>query len=96
VAEKRSGIQKLRRALFERSEFARRWIRRASKGIPLTTPRAKWFWVLLPKQKELGRRDEPRQLPFKVRYTKNYSCRESPLASSYVFTLTLKGEGVMK
>jgi hypothetical protein len=33
----------VRRALFERSEFARRWIRRASKGIPRTTPRANGF-----------------------------------------------------
>ncbi|MGB5055961.1 MAG: hypothetical protein WBO24_16340, partial [Nitrospirales bacterium] len=60
-----------RRALFEPfektqaklREFARRRSRRTAKGTRRATPRPPWFWVLLPKQKGLGRRAETRLLP---------------------------------
>ena len=48
------------RALCERSEFARP--RDGVSGSVLEEPGwAKWFWALLPKQKGLGCRAEPRQ-----------------------------------
>jgi hypothetical protein len=53
-----------RRALFERSEFARSRSRRTVKGTRRATPRPTWFWVLLPKQKGLVRRGETRHLYF--------------------------------
>jgi hypothetical protein len=40
-----------RRAVFERSEFARRRGRRTAQGTRRATPRPIWFWLLLPKQK---------------------------------------------
>ncbi len=43
-----------RRALCERSEFARRRGRRTAQGIRRASPRPTWFWSLLPKQKWLG------------------------------------------
>ena len=59
----------IRRAVSERSEFARRRGRRTVQGtLPSCSeqdgrvmPRPTWFWVLFPKEKDLGRRDEPRQ-----------------------------------
>ena len=50
-----------RRAVSERSEFARRRGRRTAQGTRRATPQPKWFWLLLPKQKWLGRRGENRQ-----------------------------------
>ena len=50
-----------RRALFERSEFARRRSQRTAQGTRRATPRPTWFWLLLPKQKWLGCRAETRQ-----------------------------------
>ncbi|MGB5054066.1 MAG: hypothetical protein WBO24_06700, partial [Nitrospirales bacterium] len=50
-----------RRALFERSEFARRRRRQTTQGTRRATPRPPWFWVLLPKQKDLACRGETRQ-----------------------------------
>ncbi len=49
-----------RRALFERSELVRTPKARVR---PILSGRAgrQWFWVLLPKQKGLGRRNETRQ-----------------------------------
>ena len=44
--------------LAEPGEFARHWILRAAQGIQKITPRATWFWVLLPKQKDLVCRGE--------------------------------------
>ncbi|MFA9560866.1 MAG: hypothetical protein ACERKU_00885, partial [Nitrospirota bacterium] len=51
-----------RRALFERSEFARRRSRRTAQGTRRAMPRPTWFWVLLPKQKDLVCRGETRHL----------------------------------
>ncbi len=52
------------RALFERSEFARRRSWRTAQGTRRATPRPTWFLVLLPKQKDLGYRAETRHLHF--------------------------------
>jgi hypothetical protein len=47
-----------RRALFERSEFARRRSRRTAQGTRRATSRPTWFWVLFPKEKDLVTQDE--------------------------------------
>ena len=66
-------------ALFERSEFARRRNRRTAQGTRRVTPRPTWFWVLLPKQKGLVRRDETRQHknPIQRCSFANYSTNDS-------------------
>ena len=51
VAETRSPIREVRWRLFERSELRHRRMGRASQGPRRATPRRKWFWSLLPKQK---------------------------------------------
>ena len=42
------------RGLFERSEFRSPNLRDRGKGTRRATPGRQWFWVLLPKQKDLG------------------------------------------
>ena len=42
------------RGLFERSEFRSPNLRDRGKGTRRATPGRPWFWVLLPKQKDLG------------------------------------------
>ncbi len=44
------------RGLFERSEFRSPNLRDRGKGTRRATPGRQWFWVLLPKQKDLGAR----------------------------------------
>ena len=44
------------RGLFERSEFRSPNLRDWGKGTRRATPGRQWFWVLLPKQKDLGAR----------------------------------------
>jgi len=47
-----------RRGLFERSEFPRHLIRAGGRGTRRVAHGRKWFWVLLPKQKDLVCRGE--------------------------------------
>jgi hypothetical protein len=47
--------------LFEWSELFATMIWPEAKGPHRAAARQNWFWVLLPKQKDLGCRDEPRQ-----------------------------------
>ena len=76
------------RALFERSEFARRRSRRTAQGTRRATPRPTWFWVLLPKQKDLATRGETRQHR-KPRRNEISSHQCNALSSQHVRTIVI-------
>jgi hypothetical protein len=53
LAEQCSRLRGFRRALFERSELRSRRSWRTAEGTRRATHGQTWFWVLLPKQKDL-------------------------------------------
>ena len=56
--------------MFERCEFARRRSQRTAQGTRMGMPRPTWFWVLLPKEKDLVCRDETRHFIEKEGWSK--------------------------